>query len=286
MPIVALREITQRAFEQRYGVVAINVFNDLTMEAVLAAASAEKAPLIVQTSVKTVVSIGPDQLMAMWKSAAENIDVPVTLHLDHCPDREVLTRCLEAGWNSALFDGSSMDPADNLRHTTEVVEQARAFDADVEGELEAITGVEDGIGSDLESRRETLEAQLDFVRKTGIAVFAPAIGNAHGRYASAPALDAQRVSDIVAENPIPIALHGSSGLAPEQIRDLVERGCAKVNVSTALKERFMKSSLRLLEDAQARDSWDPPTLFHGVRADVIDMVREYIRICGSAGKAW
>src|SRR5690606_8921932 len=126
---------------QRYGVVAINVFNDLTMEAVLAAASAEKAPLIVQTSVKTVVSIGPDQLMAMWKSVAENIDVPVTLHLDHCPDREVLTRCLEAGWNSALFDGSSMDPADNLRHTAEVVEQARAFDADVEGELEAITGV-------------------------------------------------------------------------------------------------------------------------------------------------
>jgi ketose-bisphosphate aldolase len=285
VPVVPLKEILSDAFDKRYGVPAINVFNDLTLEGVLAAAVQARSPLIVQTSVKTVKSIGSDVLYAMWTSMTAGIEVPVTLHLDHCPEREVITECLDRGWNSVLFDASRMPVEENTRQTVEVVAEARRHGADVEGEIESITGVEDGVGSDAEAKRLDLKAALNFLDATHVDVFAPAIGNAHGTYRKAPVLDAQRVSDIVAAHPVPIALHGGSGLSDDQFRDLIARGCAKVNISTALKEKFMKSSLGFLRDTAEKDKWDPPSLFRAVRSDIVDMSSALMTLFGSAGQA-
>lgn len=285
MPVVSLKALLADAAAGKYGVPAINVFNDLTLEGVLEAAVRERSPLIVQTSVKTVRAIGTKTLFSMWTAMTADVDVPVTLHLDHCPDRQVITECLEAGWNSVLFDASHLPVEENLRQTIEVVAEARRHGADVEGEIESITGVEDGVGSDTEVERQSLDVVLDFLARTGVDVFAPSIGNAHGSYKQEPVLDYQRVSDIVAAHPIAIALHGGSGMTDEQFRELIARGCVKVNISTALKETFMKSSLRFLEDARARDKWDPPSLFAAVNADVVELTAGLMRQFGSAGKA-
>jgi len=221
----------------------------------------------------------------MWHAMTAGIEVPCALHLDHCPDREVITECLRAGWQSVLFDASQLPVEENQRQTVEVVAEARRYDADVEGEIESITGQEDGIGSDEESKRQTLEVTLRYLDTTGVDVFAPAIGNAHGIYKRAPVLDFQRVSDIVAAHPIPIALHGGSGLSDEQFRDCISRGCAKVNISTALKETFMQSSLAFLREAEEKAKWDPPSLFTSVGAAVREMTVHYAGLFGSAGKA-
>ncbi|HSZ48723.1 MAG TPA: class II fructose-bisphosphate aldolase [Streptosporangiaceae bacterium] len=286
MPVVPLKDVVDRAFAERYGVPAFNIVNDLTLEAVLAAAVRERSPLIVQTSVKTVRSVGQDLLYAMWQELTADIDVPVTLHLDHCPDREVISSCLRKGWNSVLFDASALPVAENKRQTIEVVAEARSYGASVEGEIESITGVEDDLGSDEESRRESLPVALDFIRTTGIDVFAPAIGNAHGVYRSEPKLDSQRVSDIVAEQSIPIALHGGTGMTDAQFTDLIARGCAKVNISTALKVTYMQANLDFLRGAEERDNWDPPSLFTAVRTAVIDMAASHMHRFGSVGRAW
>lgn len=282
---VSLSSILDDAFTQGYGVPAINVVNDLTMEHVLAGAVAARSPVIVQTSVKTVRSVGVHVLQAMWRSMTEGIDVPVCLHLDHCPDRDVLSECLAAGWDSVLFDASLLPLEENLRQTVEVVAEARRYGADVEGEIEHIQGVEDGVGSDEVSRQHSLGVTLDFLERTGVDVFAPAIGNAHGAYKQAPVLDAERVSAIVAARPIPIALHGGSGLTDEQFQDLIARGCAKVNISTALKMTFMQSTLRELRHAEEAQKWDPPTLFRVVGDDVAALTRELAETFGSAGRA-
>jgi ketose-bisphosphate aldolase len=284
MPIVPTQEILKRAFHDRYGVAAINIVNDLTLEAVLAAAEEMRAPLIVQTSVKTVKMEGADVLFDMWSDMAGRVTVPVALHLDHCPDRAVITECLAKGWNSVLFDASKLTVEENRRQCIEVVAEARRYGAAVEGEIEGIRGVEDGIGSDAESTVQSLDVALDFIRATGVDCFAPAIGNAHGMYKTTPHLDNQRVSDIVAEEPIPIALHGGSGMKPEQFSDLIARGCAKVNISTALKIRFMKSGYDYMTEHPGE--YDPPALFRAQRAAVIDMARDHIRMFGSEGKAW
>ena len=285
MPVVPLKEIVDRAFDERYGVAAFNVFNDLTLEAVLAAAVEQRAPVIVQTSVKTVRVVGADVIIAMWKAMTAGIEVPVSLHLDHCPDRAVITECLEKGWNSVLFDAHELPVEENQRQTVEVVAQARAVGASVEGEIEAITGIEDDHGSDEEAEQQGLEVALEFIRTTGVDVFAPAIGNAHGVYASEPKLNAQKVTDLVEAQPVPIALHGGSGMTDAQFTDLIARGCAKVNISTAIKMAYMRSNLDFLRRAEERDTWDPPSLFKAVRADVMAVAGDHMRLFGSAGKA-
>ncbi len=285
MPVVPLTDILSDAFTERYGVPAINVFDDLTLEGVLAAAEERSSPVIVQTSVKTVKSVGSDVLYAMWTSMTAGIRVPVALHLDHCPERAVITECLDRGWNSVLFDASALPVAENMRQTVEVVAEARRHDAQVEGEIESIKGVEDDVGSDREAARQDLAVALEFLETTGVDVFAPAIGNAHGSYKKAPVLDAQRVSDIVAVRPMPIALHGGSGLSDEQFHDLIARGCAKVNISTALKEAYMKASLDFLRGAEQKQKWDPPSLFRHTRAAVVDLAGSLMTLFGSAGRA-
>ncbi|PWW21877.1 fructose-bisphosphate aldolase class II [Geodermatophilus normandii] len=286
MPVVPMKEMLQRALADRYGVAAFNVLNDLSTEAVLAAATEENAPVILQTSVKTVRQYGRDQLFGIFSALVRDVPVPVTLHLDHCPDRAVISDCLAGGWNSVLFDAHELDVAENLRQTQEVVAEARRVGAHVEGEIEGIQGVEDDVGSDEASVLQSLEVAVDFIERTEVDCFAPAIGNAHGQYKGTPTLDHQRVSDLVEATGVPMALHGGTGLSDEQFTDLIARGCAKVNISTALKEAFMRSGLEHLEEARARDKWDPPTLFRHQRAAVVDMARRHIRLFGSSGRAW
>lgn len=286
MAVVSLKEIVDRAFAEKYGVPAINIVNDLTLEAVLAGAVEARSPVIVQTSVKTVKSIGLDVLWAMWESMTAGIEVPVALHLDHCPERQVITDCLRRGWNSVLFDASTMPVEENQRQTVEVVAEARRYGAHVEGEIEAIKGVEDGIGTDTDSRRQSLATSVEFIETTGVDVFAPSIGNAHGVYSATPDLDFERVTDLVAATNTPIALHGGSGMTDAQFSDLISRGCAKVNISTALKIEYMRANLAFLKSAEAADKWDPPSLFADVRGHVLYLTTGLAAKFGSAGKAW
>ncbi|GAA4603854.1 class II fructose-1,6-bisphosphate aldolase [Actinoplanes octamycinicus] len=284
--MVPMKELLDRALADRYAVGAFNIVNDLTIEAVLAAAVAERAPVILQTSVKTVLQYGRSRLFGIVQALVEDVPVPVTLHLDHCPDRAVISDCLAGGWNSVLFDAHELTVAENLRQTTEVVAEAREVGAHVEGEIEGIQGVEDGVGSDAAPAVYALDVAVDFIKHTGVDCFAPAIGNAHGQYKKAPTLDAQRVSDLVAATGVPMALHGGTGLSDAQFTDLIARGCAKVNISTALKESFMKSGAAFLADAAARDRWDPPALFTQQREAVTEMARRHIRLFGGSGRAW
>ena len=283
MPVVPMREILDRAFTERYGVAAINVVDDLSLEAVLAAATDLQAPLIVQTSLKTVKAIGVKPFYAFWRARADEVPVPVTLHLDHCPDREWISICLRTGWNSVLFDGSELDVAENTRQTIEVVAEAESYGAQVEGEIESVLGVEDGVGSDEAGEVHPVEVSSEFIQATGIYSFAPAIGTAHGLYKAEPHLMPERVTEIVEQHPIPQVLHGGTGLTEAQFTDLIARGCAKVNISTALKIAYVDAHREYLDANPAKK--DPPSMQRHVREAVKAMAEEHIRIFGSAGRA-
>lgn len=283
MPVVSTKSVLDRAFKERYGVAAINVVNDLTMEAVLAAAEELHAPVIVQTSPKHVLLTGVDVMYAMWCEMTRNISVPVALHLDHCPDRGLISQCLARGWSSVLFDASKLSVEENKRQCVEVVAEARRYGADVEGEIEGFKRTEEMTGDEA-AQVQTLETVVDFVKTTGVDVFAPAIGNAHGTYKTTPHLDSQRVTDIVEATGIPVALHGGTGMTPEQFSDLIARGCAKVNISTALKIAFMKSGYDFMTENPGK--YDPPSIFKAQREAVMEMAKYHIRLFGSEGKAW
>jgi fructose-bisphosphate aldolase class II len=182
-----------------------------------------------------------------------------------------------------LFDGSGLDIAENTRQTIEVVAEARGYGAAVEGEIETVHGVEDGIGSDEEGEIHPVEVSARFIEETGVYSFAPAIGTAHGLYRSRPRLRPERVSQLVALHPIPMVLHGGTGLTVEQFADLISRGCAKVNISTALKIAFIDAHREYL-DANP-DRHDPPSLLAHVREVVKGMAVRHISMFGSAGRA-
>jgi fructose-bisphosphate aldolase class II len=219
----------------------------------------------------------------MWRARADDVPVPVSLHLDHCPEREWITTCLEAGWDSVLFDGSHLDVDENTRQTIEVVAEAERHGAHVEGEIETVAGVEDGVGSDDAGRVHPVEVSAKFIEETGVYSFAPAIGTAHGLYKSSPELRPERVTELVALHPIPMVLHGGTGLTESQFADLISRGCAKVNISTALKIAFVESHREYLEANPGKH--DPPSMLSHVREAVKDMAVRHIGMFGSAGRA-
>jgi ketose-bisphosphate aldolase len=233
--------------------------------------------------VKTVKEMGAKLLQLMFADMAARVSIPATLHLDHCPKREVIEECVRAGWNSVLFDASNLDYATNLAQTTEVVKLAHQRGVAVEGELEAVKGVEDGMGSEEGSDAVPLDKALAFVRATKIDSFAPAIGTAHGVYQTEPKINFQRVADIVTAEPIPIVLHGGTGLKDEVFQQLIRLGAVKVNISTNLKIVYT-DALRNHLNAHPTQH-DPAKLHDAVKPQVQAMAANYMRLFGSAGKA-
>ncbi len=283
MSVVSMNEILKPAFEERYGVAAFNIVNDLTMSAVLDAAAQTNSPVIVQVSVKTVKLFGAKLLQRMFEEMASHVPIPATLHLDHCPDVSMIKTCLDAGWNSVLFDASKLSYEDNLRQTKEVVAMARKVGAAVEGELEAVKGVEDEVGSDEEGRLVRLDKCVEFLEQTGIDSFAPAIGTAHGLYKSAPKINFARVREIVTAHPVPIVLHGGTGLTDDVFKRLIAEGCAKVNISTMLKIVYCDTNREYL-NAKPQEH-DPLKLMTNVRERIVPMCKGFMETFGSAGKA-
>jgi ketose-bisphosphate aldolase len=283
MPVVSLPEIMDRAFQHRYGVAAFNTVDDITMDGVIKAAEQSRSPLIVQVSVKTVKFWGVDVVRNMFTNMANRVSVPVTLHLDHCPDPEFAKTCLKAGWNSVLFDGSGLSFDDNFNITREIVEFAKQFGASVEGEVVAVAGVEDGVGSEMAGALPAIDKELAFIRDTGIYCYAPPIGTAHGFYKAEPTIRYDRMQQLVEATTMPMVLHGGTGLTNDVYARLISLGAAKVNISTSLKKTFADGFRVYLEKNPTQ--YDPLKLIGAVQADVIKSAQSYFKLFGSEGQA-
>ena len=210
--------------------------------------------MIVQISVKTVRALGASYLRWLFRERAAAVGVPVSLHLDHCPDRAVTSEALAAGLDSL--------PLRRLRPLVRAGARAkpgrswprpRRYGAAVESEIEGITGVEDDVGSDEEGIRYPIEQLAGFIADTGVDLFAPAIGTAHGRYARAPQLSPERISELVAATGIPQVLHGGTGLTADGLPGPGRAGLRQgQRQSTAIKEAYLKEALRHLSGAATR----------------------------------
>ena len=282
MAVVSLPEIMNPAFEKRYGVAAFNAVDDITMDGLIKAAEQSRSPLIIQISVKTVKFWGAKVIKDMFTDMAERVSVPATLHLDHCPEPEVARMCLEQGWNSVLFDGSTLSYEANFQTTREIVKLAEQYGACVEGEVVSVAGVEDGVGSEEEGEVISIEKAVAFIRETGIYCYAPAIGTAHGFYKAAPQIRYDRMQTLVETTNVPMVLHGGSGLSNEVFKRLIALGAAKVNISTALKKAHSDGFRTYLEAHPSE--YNPLKLIGAVRDDVIKMAQQYFKIFGSEGQ--
>ncbi|HEY0118266.1 MAG TPA: class II fructose-bisphosphate aldolase [Cellulomonas sp.] len=283
--IASTSALARHGRENGYAVPAVNVLDDISLRAVVSAAVEAAAPLIIQISVKTVKQMGTELTTTTFRLAAHDAPVPVALHLDHCPDRAVISDVVAAGWSSVLFDASDRGLADAERETAEVVAEAHAAGVDVESEIENIVGVEDGVGSDVALHAYTVGQLAEIAERTGVDLLAPQLGTAHGQYRARPVLRPDRVRDLVALTDIPIVLHGGTGLSAEDFRTFIDAGVSKINISTAVKMAYMKAAAAHLDMARARDKWDPPTMFRDIRTAVQDTIATHIEWFGASGHA-
>ncbi len=284
MSLVSLTELLLDAQKGKYAVGAFNCNNMEIVQAIVAAAEAEKSPVIVQASQGAIKYAGIEYIAAMTRLAAERASVPVALHLDHGTSFAQVMQCVRNSFTSVMIDGSKLPLEQNIALTNKVIEAVRPLGVSVEAELGKIGGTEDDITV---SEREALftdpvEAER-FVQETQVDALAIAIGTAHGQYKGVPKLDFERLKEIRKRIEAPIVLHGSSGVPDEAIREAISLGVCKVNIDTNIREAFVAAVRSALE--KAPKEIDPRKALGPAREATIEIVREKIRVFGSNGKA-
>lgn len=284
MPLVPVKELLKRAEEGKYAIGAFNVNNMELVQAILAAAEAEKAPVIMQASQGAIKYAGIEYIYALASLAASRSTVPVALHLDHGTSFEQCMKCIRVGFTSVMIDGSKFPMEENIALTNKVLEVARATGVSVEAELGKIGGTEDDIHVDERDAFFTdPEEARYFVEKTGVDSLAVAIGTAHGQYKGIPQLDFPRLEKIVSLVKIPIVLHGSSGVPDEAVQEAIRLGVRKVNIDTNIREAFTAACRQVLDNNPKEI--DPRKVLGPAREAATQVIREKIRVFGSAGRA-
>ena len=285
MSFVTMGPMLKRAQSAGYGIAAFNMIDYNSARAIIEAAADLSAPMIVQVSVKTIKHWGFKPIGSWVRMLAEGVDVPVALHLDHCNNVEVIKGCIDAGWTSVMFDGSSLPFAENKQKSEAVYKITEAAGVGLEAEIGAIGGVEDDkfVAED-SAILANYDECLSFVENMpNLAVFAPAIGTAHGFYKGQPKIAYDLLKRITAAIPIPIALHGGTGLSQEQFDKCIAAGCAKVNISTMHKHRFIEGFIEVRRNNPKQEEPLPFILgqYEAMKKDVCDMITAF----GSKGKA-
>ena len=291
MSIVNAKEIMVEAAKGKYAVGAFNITDLIQLEGVVDAAIEKKSPLIIQTSVKPSKFLGRDVLVAIFRTIAESVPIPICLHLDHCTDVDYCKACADAGYTNIMIDASKQGYEENIRQTRDVVEYSHSVgDISVEGELGTVSGVEDQIKvAEDEAQLANPKQAVEFVERTGVDIFAPAIGTAHGVYKTKnPKVDFERLAAI---NKLlngdgiktPLVVHGGTGLPEDYIQRLLDAGGAKFNVSTELKRTLIDAKYEYI--AAHREEYDPGKVDIAARDAIRVAVMHWIDMLGSEGKA-
>ncbi|WP_030417561.1 ketose-bisphosphate aldolase [Streptomyces sp. SCSIO 75703] len=238
MPLVTTGELTARAAAARSAVAAFNVVTLEHIEAVVAGAEAARSPVVLQVS-ENAVRYRYGRLLPLARAAvaaAEAAGVPVALHLDHVRSDALLRQAPEAGFGSVMYDASRLPYAENVAATRAAADWAHAHGLWIEAELGEVGG-KDGeppLGAHAPGARTDPAEARAFVAASGVDALAVAVGSVHAMTTRTAALDHALLGEVADAVPVPLVLHGSSGLPDDQLAAAVAGGIAKVNVGTAL----------------------------------------------------
>jgi ketose-bisphosphate aldolase len=291
MSIVNARDILLEASKGKYAVGAFNVIDLIQLEGVVDAAVDRKSPVIIQTSVKPSKFLGADVPVSIYRTIAASAPVPICLHLDHCTEVAYCKKCADAGYTNIMIDASKQPFDGNISQTREVAQYSHKVGRiSVEGELGTVGGVEDQIKvAEDEAQLANPNQAVEYVEATGVDIFAPAIGTAHGVYKTKnPRIDFERLGEINRRLngkgvKTPLVVHGGTGLPQDYIKRLIEMGGAKFNVSTELKRTRIDATYEYI--AANRDEYEPGQVDVAVRDATRKAVVHWIQMLGSSGKA-
>ncbi len=312
MPLVNTTEMFRKAYAGGYAVGAFNVNNMEIVQGITEACGELKSPVILQVSAGARKYANHTYLTKLVEAAViENPDIPIALHLDHGPSFELCKACVDGGFTSVMFDGSSKPYEENVAEARKVAEYAHKYNVTVEAELGQLAGIEDAVHVREEDALFTDPGQVeDFVKRTGVDSLAIAIGTSHGAYKFKPGQKPQLRFDILEEVSkrlpgFPIVLHGASSVIPEFVKTINQYGgnmpdaigipeemlkkaakmaVCKINIDSDLRLAMTASVRKYLAENPAH--FDPRQYLGPARTAIKDMVAHKITaVLGSAGKA-
>jgi ketose-bisphosphate aldolase len=283
MGFVAMSELTGPAFRMGYAVPSFCAWNAEVMEMVLQTAERLHAPVILMQGPGEFPVMSPASMAAVAMALVRRSDVPASLHLDHGDSPEMVQECIDAGYTSVMLDYSLRPFEENVKALEDVVRIARPKGITVEGEIGRVGKAdESSVEAGAISALTDPAAAVEYARRTGVDLLAVSIGNKHGFYQGEPKLDFELLAEIHRTVPIPLVMHGGTGIPKRDIQRSIGLGIAKVNVASELVHG-LRGSLTA-QWAQGMNLWSPLAVAEA-RKIMEPVVEKWIRITGAAGKA-
>lgn len=277
MPLTPTGDIVAGARARGHGVAAFNVIQLEHAEAFVEAAQLADAPVVLQISENTVKYHGALKPLALATLAiAEAATVPVAVHLDHAESTDLVEQAVALGFQSVMFDASKLSYESNVAVTGRIVRRCHEHGVWVEAELGEIGG-KDGVHAP-GVRTDPSEARA-FVEATGVDALAVAVGTSHAMLTRDAALDFDLIARLRAAVPVPLVLHGSSGVADADLARAVRAGMTKINIATQMNKVFTGAVRMALADGNLVD----PRRYVGPARSA--MAAEARRLCDVLGAA-
>ncbi len=281
MPLVKMSTLLADAKKNGYAVGSFSVANMEMVLGVIKAVEETKSPAILQIA-EVRLNHSPLEIIGpLMVAAAKNSAVPVAVHFDHGKTTEKIKQALEIGFTSVMFDGSHLPFEENAEMTAKIKALASRYDADCEGEIGCVGGSEDG-SEDIAINCTSPSQASEFFEKSGVDALAVAIGNAHGNYKETPKLRFDILEKTASLVPVPLVLHGGTGISPDDFRKCISLGIHKINIATATFDSVEQSVRSSYNDGKIGGYYDLQS------AEVEGAYRnalKHIEIFGCADKA-
>ncbi len=234
--LVSLKDILPPALARRYGIASFNVFGWEDASAVIDAAESLGAPVILAANLDLAKFMPVEVIASMFRTLANRAKVPVCAHLDHTYELEDVLRGIDAGFSSVMFDGSQLPLDENIAGTRQVVEYARRYGVSVEAEVGSVPY---SSGRDyIRSEKTNVAEAIRLTEETGVDALAVSVGNVHRLTEPGVTIDYELLTKIEAAVPIPLVIHGTSGIREEDLRCLSQTRVCKFNIGTCLRQAF------------------------------------------------
>lgn len=239
MKIVNGFDLMKYAKDNHYILPAFNTTNLEMTYAIAKGLNQAGLPGYIQISSNNLRLSSPDTITYLAKDALKDSDVPIGLHLDHGKSYEHVKACVDAGFTSIMIDASHLPFEENIKEVKRAVEYCHFYGVPVESELGALQGKEEDIVNEADSKTDP-EMVADFVERTGCDLLAVSVGNVHGLDLT-PKVDLPLLDEISKVSPVPLVMHGGSGIPFETIQKAREFNLLKVNYGSDLRKAFIST---------------------------------------------
>jgi len=286
MSLINLKDLLINAKQNKYAVGAFNITNLASIDYIVDAAKEQQSPIILQVAEIHLKYFTLEDIAPAIIGAAKKVDIPICVHLDHGLSFPTIIRAVRAGFTSVMYDGSAHPIDENIQTTKEIVKIARSVGVSVEGEIGYIGG--ESAGENLKeggiANKELftkVEEAVRFYSETGIDALAVAIGNVHGFYKGEPELDFNRLAQIRDAVPLPLVLHGGSGISDDDFKRAISLGICKINFYTQASVAAMNEVKNYLKKYPDANSF--PDLIGKGMEGFKTTVKERLEVFGSKG---